>query len=144
MIKTTIKAKATLKITNADTQMFQDVLNAGSSISQASTFSIEQGLREMSIENLQLFQAKLKEKAGKTTNKVKMHSVINYLTIFVNLTTLQGKLATTMDAFKTLVTADLEETWTTSEGEIEFERFKETVSNVIAVKQNQLKSDMQE
>ena len=73
-----------------------------------------------------------------------MHSVINYLTIFVNLTTLQGKLATTIEAFKTLVTADLEETWTTSEGEIEFERFKETVSNVIAVKQNQLKSDMQE
>ena len=144
MIKTTIKAKATLKITNADTQMFQDVLNAGSSINQAATFSVEQGLREMSVENLQLFQAKLKDKAGKTTNKVKKHSVINYLTIFTTLTTLQGKLASTIEVFKTLVTADLEENWSTTEGEIEFDRFKKLVSNIIAVKQSQANSNMQE
>ena len=141
MIKSIIKAKATLKITQGDTALFQHALNAGTSIAQSASYSVVQGLNEMSIEDLEAFKNKLGEKSGKTTNKNKMYSVYNYLTAYKTLTSLQEKLTTAIDDFKTLICNDFDEHWHTEQGELEYERFKETISNIIAVKKSQTMRD---
>ena len=137
MIKSTIKAKATLKITQGDTALFQHALNVGSSIAQSGSYSVVQGLNEMSIEDLETFKNKMGEKTGKTTNKNKMYSVYNYLATYKTLTSLQEKLTTTINDFKTLIANDLDEHWHTEQGEVEIDRFKEAVSNILAVKKAQ-------
>ena len=137
MIKTTIKAKTTLKITQGDTSLFQTVLNAGSSISNSASFSVQKGLMEMNVADLEKLKHHLMEKAGKTTNKVKMYSVHTYFDIFTNLSDLQAKITTTMESFKTLVHADLDENWCSENGDIQYQAFVEKISNIIAVKGSQ-------
>ena len=128
-----MKAKTTLKITDADTVLFQNAFNAGKSINNSATFSIEAAVNEMSLEELQKLYKYLTDKSGKTTNRVKMHNMYTFFKPYIVLNEVLLKVTTSLEAFKGLIQDDIHESFTNDNGEIQFEGFKEMVSNLIAV-----------
>lgn len=133
MIKAIVKAKTTMKITNADTVLFQNAFDSGTSINNSATFSIEAAVNEMSLEELQKLYKYLTDKSGKTTNRVKMHNMYTFFKPYIVLNEVLLKVTTSLEAFKGLIQDDIHESFTNENGEIQFEGFKEMISNLIAV-----------
>ena len=135
-----MKVKSSLKITKADAPLFANTLEVASTISTSSSFSIEAAVKDntMQVEDLEKIQAYLNEKTGKTTNKNKMSGLYSYMKVWIEMNTLQSKLAACMDNFKQLVQNDVEEQWTDAvTGEISIQPFKELISNLIFFKKQQ-------
>jgi hypothetical protein len=122
-----------MKITNADTVLFQNAFDSGTSINNSATFSIEAAVNEMSLEELQKLYKYLTDKSGKTTNRVKMHNMYTFFKPYIVLNEVLLKVTTSLEAFKGLIQDDIHESFTNDNGEIQFEGFKEMVSNLIAV-----------
>ena len=133
MIKTIVKAKTTMKITSCDTALFQKAFDAGTSINNSATFSIEAAVKEMSLEELQNLYHYLTDKSGKTTNRVKMHNMQNFFKPYIVLNEVLMKVTTSLEAFKGLIHDNIHESFTNENGEILFDNFKEMISNLIAV-----------
>ena len=103
MIKTIVKAKTTMKITNADTVLFQNAFDAGTSINNSATFSIEAAVNDMNLEELQTLYKHLTDKSGKTTNRVKMHNMYTFFKPYIVLNEVLLKVTTSLEAFKGLI-----------------------------------------
>ena len=62
-----------------------------------------------------------------------MHNMYTFFKPYIVLNEVLLKVTTSLEAFKGLIQDDIHESFTSDNGEIQFEGFKEMISNLIAV-----------
>ena len=123
--------------------LFENSFIASMGISQSSAFSIEGALNDMSVQELESLHTYLMDMSGKTTNRVKMKNIHTYFKAYISLVTVQQKVTASMDAFRVLVDNDVQEKWTSDDGILMMEEFKQRISNIMAVAKSR-QNDMKE
>lgn len=136
VIKTIVKSKAVEKVAAADEHIFSNAFKTAANISSSSSFDIGTALATMNVDSLSSLKEFLSHRVGNTPNHRMMQRVYEHMDFYKNLTVAQEKLNSTMQHFKDLVQADIDENFTDDGGKVEMDKMKEMVSNLLAVKKN--------
>ena len=136
VIKQTIKTKASDKLTTADKDMMALVFDQGTTICQSTTFNIQACLENMELDSLLKLKEVINNKNGKTTHMNRMKSICEHLPVFLALSSVQSKVASTIEHYKCLFMEDLGAHWIDDAGCPKLDDMREVISNLIAVKQS--------
>ena len=136
IIKTVVKSKALEKVTAKDENVFKEAFTTATRISASSSFNIKEAINTMKIEDLESLKSFLSNRVGNTPNHRMMSRVYEFLDFYRNLSIAQEKLNSSMQHFRDLVQADIDENFTDDSGKVLMEQMKEAVSNALAIKQS--------
>ncbi len=133
VIKHTVKAKALQRVAPQDAGFFAAAHNMCMQVMDAPNVSVNAAITALPLEQLRALATHLCEKHGKTTNSVKARSLHDHLQVYVQLQSVVEKCTLAMNRFKELVAADMEETYTTEEGNLNYDALKTFVTSTLAV-----------
>ena len=134
VIKSIVKSKYVDKVSATDEKLFAGAFQAATTISSSSSFNVVEAINSMSIEELRPLKEYMANRVGNTTNMKMMTKMHEFLGFFRDLTSVQAKLNSTLEHFKELVQADLDEHFTDDNGKVLMDKMKETISNALAIK----------
>jgi hypothetical protein len=135
VIKSIVKSKALDKIREVDRPMFQQALDTGILVNNATAFSLRGEINAMNLQDLASLKEYLTNKNKKTSNMVLLKGIYEQIASYKNMANTMCKLAASMEHLKQLIHDDIDGNWIDDSGVAKMDSMKELVSNRLAVKE---------
>jgi hypothetical protein len=135
VIKSIVKSKALDKIREVDRPMFQQALDTGILVNNATAFSLRGEINAMNLQDLTSLKEYLTNKNKKTSNMVLLKGIYEQIASYKNMANTMCKLAASMEHLKQLIHDDIDGNWIDDSGVAKMDSMKELVSNRLAVKE---------
>jgi hypothetical protein len=135
VIKHTIKTRATSRVVAEDQANFGAIFTMCMSIMDSSKMDIAAELNTLSVPQLETISAFLENRTGKTTLTIKAKQLYQFLPAFVVLNDAMQKLVSASTRLQELYQADLEESFYSESGTLEFDKIVRLVTVLLTRKQ---------
>jgi hypothetical protein len=136
VLKHVVKAKITTRVMQADAGKWAALRQICMQIHDNDNFSVRDAITSMPLDQHDRLNTFLQERVGKTTNKVKLETLYQFLPLWIEINSCIEKLSLAMSRLKELTQANIDEVWMSDEtGAIDFDAVKLFVSNSLARKQ---------